>query len=243
VASQGWEENGKVVHLVDDEFEPFRKEKGSVFVMFYAPWCGHCKTFKPIYAEASQTSPIPLISVDCETNPEVCRKYGATSYPTLKLFVEGEKKGKNFDGARSASGLVKWITKKLGSNPDAPEEWTNEPIWEENAQVVHMTEGHWETYRKTNPAIFVLFYAPWCGHCKAIKPDWAKLSNDVKGAMPILAVDCTEHATLCTKYGVTGYPTIRYFPTSSSDGEDYSGGRSLADLLMFVKSKAGKQDL
>jgi protein disulfide-isomerase-like protein len=243
VASKGWEPNGKVVHLVDDEFETFRQDKGNVFVMFYTPWCGHCQKFKPEYAEASETSPIPLIAMDCETNPSTCQKYGATSYPTLKLFLAGEKKGVAFDGARTAAGLVKWITKKTGPDANTPEEWSNEAKWEDNGEVVHMTEGYWETYRKTNPAMLVLFYAPWCGHCKAIKPDWAKLSVEAKGQMSVLAVDCTEHATLCSKYGVQGYPTIRYFATSTHEGEEYSGGRSLSDLLTFVKGKAGKQDL
>jgi len=243
VAAKGWEPNGKVTHLVEDEFEPFRTEKGTVFAMFYTPWCGHCQSFKPVYAEASETSPIPLIAVDCETNPDVCRKYGASSYPTLKLLVAGEKKGHNFDGTRTPVGLVKWINKKTGPNADAPEEWSNEPLWEDNGEVVHMTEGHWDTYRKTNPALFVLFYAPWCGHCKAIKPDWAKLSIFFKGTVPVLAVDCTEHTTLCSKYGVQGYPTIRYFATSAGEGEEYNGGRGLTELLAFVKSKVGKQDI
>lgn len=240
VAEKGWETNGKVAHLIDDEFEKFRTEKGTIFAMFYAPWCGHCQSFKPVFAEASEKSPIPFVALECETNPETCRKYGASAYPTLKLIKEGEKKGLNFEGPRTVEGLVKYLKKK--TNP-IPEEWTNEPLWEENGQVVHMTEDHWETYRKTNPSIFVLFYAPWCGHCKAIKPDWAQLSIEAKDKMPILAVDCTEHSLLCTKYGVNGYPTIRYFPTSTSEGEDYQGGRDLSEMLAFVNSKAGKEEL
>jgi protein disulfide-isomerase-like protein len=242
VATAGWEENGQVVHLVDDEFEAFRQDK-TVFAMFYAPWCGHCTTFKPVLAEASKSSPVPMVAVECETNPDTCRKYGATSFPTLKLLVAGDKKGVNFDGQRTAGALVKWINKRMTANPDAPEEWVNEPLWEENGAVVHMTDGYWETFRKANPKAFVLFYAPWCGHCKAIKPDWADLSVAVKDVLPVVAVDCTEHATVCSKYKVQGYPTIRYFPTSSSEGEEYQGGRTLADLTTFAQSKAGKQDL
>jgi protein disulfide-isomerase/protein disulfide isomerase family A protein 5 len=243
VANQGWEDNGKIVHLVDDEFEEFRKANGTVFVMFYAPWCGHCKEFKPAYAEASKSSPIPLIALECETNTDTCRKYGATSYPTLKLFKAGEK-AVDYSGKRTAPALLKWISKQQSGNPDEPDAWTNEPLWEDNnGAVVHMTADYWDSFRSANPKAFVLFYAPWCGHCKAIKPDWADLSIDVKGVMPVVAVDCTEHASLCSKYKVEGYPTIRYFPSSSSEGEVYNGGRTFDDLTAFVKSKAGKQDL
>merc|ERR1712066_173779 len=43
----------------------------------------------------------------------------------------------------------------------------------------------------------------------------------------------------CEKYGVRGYPTIKYFNPPDEEGEDYKGGRSLADLKKFASTELG----
>lgn len=43
----------------------------------------------------------------------------------------------------------------------------------------------------------VEFYAPWCGHCKALKSDWEQLAVEVKGKAKVGAVDCTVQQSTC----------------------------------------------
>ncbi len=77
---------------------------------------------------------------------------------------------------------------------------------------------------------FVAFKAPWCGHCKNLKPDWDKLSEEVEAM--IAEVDCTKEKDLCQKHGVKGYPTLKY-----SDGvgwKKYEQGRDYQSLEAFV---------
>lgn len=77
----------------------------------------------------------------------------------------------------------------------------------------------------------VAFKAPWCGHCKTLKPDWDKLSDAV-GVM-VAEVDCTKEQALCEKHGVKGYPTLKY-----SDGlgwKSYDKGRDYNSLESFVE--------
>lgn len=45
--------DSEVVHLTATSFDPVMKEESSVLVMFYAPWCGHCKRMKPEYEKAA----------------------------------------------------------------------------------------------------------------------------------------------------------------------------------------------
>lgn len=85
--------------------------------------------------------------------------------------------------------------------------------------------------------MFLKFFAPWCGHCKAIKPDWDKLIADFEGSDTQLVadVDCTaEGEQLCNEMGVEGFPTLKW--GDPSDLQDYNGGRSYDDLKAFAEA-------
>jgi len=75
-----------------------------------------------------------------------------------------------------------------------------------------------------------------------MKPDWDSLGAEFKDSKTVLIadVDCTAAGKpLCEKYGVRGYPTIKYFNPPDEEGEDYKGGRSLADLKKFASNELG----
>jgi len=81
---------------------------------------------------------------------------------------------------------------------------------------------------------FVEFYAPWCGHCKALAPKWEELATALKKKDIVVGkVDCTENQDLCAEFAVQGYPTLIF---QSKDGalKEYSGARDVADLEKFA---------
>ncbi|CAO1413169.1 unnamed protein product [Diamesa tonsa] len=108
-----------VLNLVDSDFSTRIAESGTTLVMFYAPWCGHCKKLKPEYNRAAELlrdddPPISLAMVDCtEGGKETCSKFGVSGYPTLKIFRNGEN-SMDYNGPREAAGLVKYMRAQVG---------------------------------------------------------------------------------------------------------------------------------
>ena len=57
----------------------------------------------------------------------------------------------------------------------------------------------------------VEFYAPWCGHCKKLAPEWEEAATKLKGLVKVGKVDATVESALSSKYGIKGYPTIKFW--------------------------------
>jgi len=53
----------------------------------------------------------------------------------------------------------------------------------------------------------------------------------------VTKVNCVDHASVCTKYGVSGYPTIKFLPKGSTTFEDYNAGRTAEDIIEFLNQK------
>ena len=86
--------------------------------------------------------------------------------------------------------------------------------------------------------VFVKFFAPWCGHCKRMKPDWDELMNEFGDSKSVVVaeVDCTIEEGLCGEIGVRGYPTLKYWNAGEKKDSpsDYQGGRDLESLRTFI---------
>mmetsp|Transcript_38518 Transcript_38518/g.60705 ORF Transcript_38518/g.60705 Transcript_38518/m.60705 type:complete len:183 (+) Transcript_38518:51-599(+) len=105
--------------------------------------------------------------------------------------------------------------------------------------AIELSEKNWDA-ETAGKSVFVKFYAPWCGHCKKLKPDWDKLMDEINGGPGSLVadVDCTgEGQSLCQKYGVGGYPTLKY--GDPGDLQDYQGGRDFNSLKKFAEENLG----
>ncbi|KAK7595556.1 hypothetical protein V9T40_013381 [Parthenolecanium corni] len=108
-----------VLQLTDDDFDSTLSQFETSLVMFYAPWCGHCKRLKPDFEKAAQIlskndPPITLVKVDCtESGKSTCNNHGVSGYPTVKIFRYG-KFVKEYTGPRNADGIVKYMKAQVG---------------------------------------------------------------------------------------------------------------------------------
>ena len=82
------------------------------------------------------------------------------------------------------------------------------------------------------------FYAPWCGHCKKLEPEYASAAATLKGTDGKLAkVDATEAKQLAERFAIKGFPTLKMFKNGVAS--EYQGGRSAADIVSYVKKASG----
>ena len=59
-------------------------------------------------------------------------------------------------------------------------------------------------------------YAPWCGHCKTLRPEWAKLATKLKGVAKVAKIDASVHRKFDSVYGLKGYPHVVMIPAGKS---------------------------
>lgn len=133
------------------------------------------------------------------------------------------------------AGLTAGVT--LAAGPSVP------PPTYENSEVVDLIPDNFDKFALSGKPALVEFFAPWCGHCKTLAPVYEQLAQEFafakKDKLTIAKVDADREKSLGKRFGIQGFPTIKYFDGKSETPEDYSGGRDLESLTNFLQKKIG----
>jgi protein disulfide-isomerase A6 len=231
-----------VVELTPANFDSVVDGSKHVFVEFFAPWCGHCKSLAPVWEELADAyakeGGVVIAKVDADANRDLGTRFGVTGFPTIKFFPKGgdASKPKDFSGGRDLDSLVQYLNTESGARGRVAKAAT---------KVTVLEPSNFDTITADkNKVVLVEFYAPWCGHCKSLAPDWEKLAVAFQNEpnVVIAKVDADAHRDLGTKNGVTGFPTLKFFGKGvSGEPVTYEGGRDLAALVTAVNDRAGTQ--
>jgi protein disulfide-isomerase A1 len=106
------------------------------------------------------------------------------------------------------------------------------------SDVVTGTDANFDELIKSNSFVLVEFYAPWCGHCKKLAPEWESAATQLKGKAVLVALDATVEKDAAGKFDIKGFPTIKIFRDGELSG-DYESGRTADAIVKYVKGNMG----
>ena len=231
-------------------------ETQPVAVQFYAPWCGHCKALKPAWKAATKalSGTMKLVVVDADTERDLASKYNVRGFPSIKVFGAGKKKSpSDYKGGRSERELIAGLRQQAeqgggagakagggagakagggaGAKAGGGAGSSHGSGWASGSSVVELTDASFQReVLESDDLWIVAFYAPWCGHCKNLEPEWKAAAKQLKGkGVSIGAVDATQATSVAQQFGVEGYPTIKV--VHRGEASAYEGGRTAEDIV------------
>nr|XP_012378228.1 protein disulfide-isomerase A4 [Dasypus novemcinctus] len=113
--------------------------------------------------------------------------------------------------------------------------WTPPP---EATQV--LTTDNFDDIVNDADIILVEFYAPWCGHCKKLAPEYEKAAKELgkrSPLIPLAKVDATAETDLAKRFDVSGYPTLKIFRKGKPF--DYNGRRERYGIVNYMIEQSG----
>lgn len=215
-------------------------------VEFYAPWCGHCRNLAPDWKKAAKALKgiVNVGAVDMDVHGSVGGPYNVRGFPTIKVFAGNKNSPQDYNGARSAQAIVdealkaaqRVVRDRLGGRGGSNGGGSG-GSGSGSDDVVELTDSNFEKeVLDAKEPVLVEFFAPWCGHCQRLAPEWKKAASELKGKVKVAALDATVHTVTASRFQVQGYPTIKFFRAGTKDmgsSEDYQGGRTASDIVQF----------
>nr|XP_045017250.1 protein disulfide-isomerase A2 [Jaculus jaculus] len=131
----------------------------------------------------------------------------------------------------------------LGKGPeDLSEELSGEEIPKEDGVLV-LSHRTLSLALREHPALMVEFYAPWCGHCKALAPEYSKaaaLLASESARVTLAKVDGPAEPELVKEFSVEGYPTLKFFKDGNrTHPEEYTGPQKAEGIAEWLRRRVG----
>ncbi|KAK9133181.1 hypothetical protein Scep_012709 [Stephania cephalantha] len=212
---------------------------GVVLVEFFAPWCGHCQALTPVWEKAATVlkGVATIAALDADAHKSLAQEYGIRGFPTIKVFAPG-KPPVDYQGARDVKPIAEFalqqvkalLKDRLNGKTTGGSTEKNEP----SASVELNSKNFDELVVKSKDLWIVEFFAPWCGHCKKLAPEWKKAAKNLQGKVKLGHVDCDAEKSVATVFNVQGFPTILVFGADKDSPSPYEGVRAASAIESFA---------
>ena len=104
----------------------------------------------------------------------------------------------------------------------------------ELSDVVEADDVNFDEVVRMHDFVLMEFYAPWCGHCKNLAPEYEQAATQLKERAVLAKIDAIENTESAEKYKVTGFPALKIFRDGTFK-KDYDGERTAAEIVEYVK--------
>ncbi|KAM0855528.1 hypothetical protein ACQ4PT_049714 [Festuca glaucescens] len=234
-----------VLQLNPNNFKKVLNANGVVLVEFYAPWCGHCKQLTPTWEKAAGVlkGVATIAALDADAHKELAQQYGIQGFPTIKVFLPG-KPPVNYEGGRDVKSIANFALSQVkallrdrldGKASTGKTSGGSSEKKTEKTESVELNSSNFdELVIKSKDLWIVEFFAPWCGHCKKLAPEWKRAAKNLKGQVKLGHVDCDSDKSLMSKYKVEGFPTILVFGADKESPLPYQGARVASAIESFA---------
>eukprot|EP00029_Vermamoeba_vermiformis_P013263 TRINITY_DN817_c0_g1_i1.p1 TRINITY_DN817_c0_g1~~TRINITY_DN817_c0_g1_i1.p1 ORF type:complete len:311 (+),score=92.97 TRINITY_DN817_c0_g1_i1:275-1207(+) len=232
------------------EFEKSGEEK--IFVEFFAPWCGHCKKLAPIWEELTKTLEeekvgVKAVQVNCDANKPLCKSYGVSGYPTLKLFQNGKEA--RYTGARTLDELKKFALETVPSTPvtlvdptaepQKPQQKEPAPVRSDfskllNTDVIPLINENFD--QLTSSGSWLVQFHIGSGFDREALSELIKAAKELKEVnVKVGVINVYENKRITDKFVLTGFPTIALI--QGAEVKKFEGADRTADkLVSFAKA-------
>ena len=199
------------------DLEALSKEFKGVLVFSYADLRSPDNNKLGEYLGVTGTAQPIAVIVDTRGGMNKYKHTGGISYEGLKDFI------KDWRGGKAVSYL---------KSEEVPKESLDKGV------RVLVGKNFEEVVFDSTKDVLVEFYAPWCGHCKTLAPEYEKLANEFKGVNSVVIAKMDATANEARGVEIKGFPTLKFYPANSKKPVDYDGERNFSGLLSFVNEKA-----
>lgn len=119
---------------------------------------------------------------------------------------------------------------------------SEEPLDESEQEDVYVVVGKNfdEVVNRPGVNVMVEFYAPWCGHCKKLEPEYKALAAHYKDNDKVLIAKMDSTANEVASVQIQGFPTIKFFPADSEEIVDFDGERNTEGMKKFIEEQLAK---
>ena len=106
------------------------------------------------------------------------------------------------------------------------------------AEVIELTTNNFKGFLSENEYVLVEFYAPWCGHCKSLAPEYERASN-MLDTVVLAKVDGTTETSLSEEFNIEAFPTIILFK-GGEKVEEYDSRRTADAIVIWCTERIGE---